>query len=50
MSILSVMPAEWWEPADLIDEEEDVAVYPSDAFTVFASGWWSAGADLEDTK
>jgi len=49
MSILSVMPAEWWEPADLIDDDDDLAVYPPDAFTVAAwGGWWSAAPDLSD--
>jgi hypothetical protein len=45
MSILSVMPAEWWEPADLEDEEED-APPPAilvDLLTVTASyGWFTA--------
>jgi hypothetical protein len=51
VSILSVMPAEWCEPADLIDGEEDVPVYPADAFSFTATGgWWSAGPDLTEDE
>jgi hypothetical protein len=49
MSILSVLPAEWYEPADLADEEEDAPVYPPDAFTFTASGGWWSAAPADDT-
>ena len=51
MSILSVMPCEWWEPADLEDEDEDPLPYlPGELLTFGPTfGWWTAEqADDDD--
>ena len=51
MSILTMTPGpEWYEPADLIDEDQDDAPeWPCEALT-FAGGlvWWSDAPILAD--
>jgi hypothetical protein len=51
MSILSVLPGpEWFEPADLEDEDDDLPppAITADVLTVTGSyGWWTA-AQTED--
>ena len=51
MSILSVMPAEWWEPADLEDEDDPLPTTTSEALTVTSwYGWWSADQANDDDE
>jgi hypothetical protein len=47
MSILSVMPAEWWEPADLEDEDDDAPppAITTDLLTVSRGVVWLTVSD-----
>jgi len=53
MSILTMCPSpEWYEPADLIDEDEDDAPeWPSEALTA-SHGliWWTAALDTTEDE
>lgn len=52
MSILSVMPNEFWEPADLEDEDDDPP--PATACEILTvtgpCGWWSAALANDDDE
>lgn len=49
MSILSVMPCEWYEPPDLDDEDDPPPTTTCEVLTVTGPcGWWSAAIANDD--
>jgi len=52
MSILGLYADWYYEPADLIDDDDDAQIFaPVETLTFSAlGGWWSAGPDLTDDE